>query len=49
MNNLTVIMIFLVTLLLFFWGVFKALRTQKTIYMLAMMPFFLLMVGIFFL
>jgi hypothetical protein len=49
MNNLTVIVIFLVTLLLFFWGVFKALRTQKTIYMLAMVPFFFIMIGIFFL
>lgn len=48
MNNLTLILIFLVTLVLFFWGVWKALRTQKVIYMSAMVPFFLLMVGIFF-
>ncbi len=48
MNNLTIILIFLVTVILFFWGVFKALKTQKIIYMLAMAPFFLLMVGIFF-
>jgi len=49
MNNLTLILIFLITLILFFWGVFKALKTQKTVYMLAMVPFFLLMVGLFFL
>jgi len=49
MSNLTVILIFLVTLILFFWGVFKALKTQNTLYMLAMLPFFLLMVGMFFL
>jgi len=48
-NNLTLIVIFLVTLVLFFWGVWKALRTQRVIYMVAMVPFFALMVGIFFL
>ncbi len=49
MNNLTLIVIFLVTLVLFFWGVFKALRTQRVVYMTAMIPFFALMIGIFFL
>jgi len=49
MNNLTVILIFLVTVTLFFWGVFKALKTQKTVYMLAMVPFFAVMIGMFFL
>jgi len=49
MNNLTVILLFLATVILFFWGVFKALKTQKSIYMLAMVPFFGLMVGMFFL
>jgi len=48
MNNLTLILIFLVTLVLFFWGVFKAVKTQKVTYMLAMVPFFMLMIGIFF-
>ena len=48
MNNLTLIVIFLVTLVLFFWGVYKALRTQRVVYMLAMIPFFGLMVGLFF-
>ncbi len=48
MNNLTLIILFLVTVTLFFWGVWKALKTQKSVYMWAMVPFFGLMVGIFF-
>ena len=48
MNNFTLIGIFLVTLVLFFWGVYKALKTQKVVYMTAMVPFFALMIGIFF-
>ena len=49
MNDKILILIFLVTLILFFWGIWKAMKTQQTIYMLAMVPFFGLMVGIFFL
>lgn len=49
MNNLTLILIFLITLILFFWGVWRALKTQKVVYMAAMIPFFGLMIGIFFL
>ncbi|MCB4754570.1 MAG: hypothetical protein LGB62_05830 [Sulfurovum sp.] len=49
MNNLILILIFLMTLILFFWGIWKALRTQKVIYMAAMIPFFGLMVAMFFL
>ncbi len=33
---------------LFFWGVYRAVKTQKTIYVLAMLPFVLLLVGMFF-
>ncbi len=33
---------------LFFWGVYKAVKTQKTIYALAMLPFVLLLIGMFF-
>ncbi len=36
------------SIVLFFWGVYKAVKTQKTVYTLAMLPFFLLMVGMFF-
>jgi len=33
---------------LFFWGVYKAVKTQKTIYTFAMLPFVLLLLGMFF-
>ncbi len=33
---------------LFFWGIYKALKTQQTIYMLALLPFILLIIGMFF-
>ncbi len=33
---------------LFFWGVYKAVKTQKKIYVLPMLPFVLLLVGMFF-
>ncbi len=33
---------------LFFWGVYRAVKTQKTIYVLAMLPFVFLLVGMFF-
>lgn len=33
---------------LFFWGVYKAVKTQKTIYAIAMLPFVLLLLGMFF-
>lgn len=33
---------------LFFWGVYKAVKTQKTIYALALLPFVLLLAGMFF-
>ncbi len=33
---------------LFFWGVYKAVKTQKTIYVLAMLPFVFLLAWMFF-
>ena len=39
---------FIVAIGLFFWGVYKALKTQKTVYTLAMFPFLLLIIGMFF-
>jgi len=39
---------FVVGIGLFFWGIFKALKTQQTIYMLALLPFILLIIGMFF-
>ena len=32
----------------FFWGVYKAVKTQKIFYTLAMLPFVLLLLGMFF-
>ncbi len=39
---------FIIIVGLFFWGVYKAVKTQKTIYALAMLPFALLLVAMFF-
>ncbi|MCO4845435.1 MAG: hypothetical protein KC427_05385 [Sulfurovum sp.] len=39
---------FIVGIGLFFWGIYKALKTQQTIYMLAFVPFLLLIIGMFF-
>ena len=33
---------------LFFWGIYKAVKTKKTVYVLALLPFILLMAGMFF-
>ena len=39
---------FILAIGLFFWGIYKALKTQKTVYTLALLPFILLLVGMFF-
>ncbi len=39
---------FIVTIGLFFWGIYKVLKTQQTIFMLALLPFLGLIVGMFF-
>ena len=39
---------FIIIVGLFFWGVYKAVKTQKTIYTLAMLPFVLLLAWMFF-
>ena len=49
MINAAILMVFIVSLFLFFWGVYKAVKTLKKIYLLAFAPFLLLMVGMFFL
>ena len=38
----------IVVIALFFWGVFKAVRTQRLIYALALLPFTLLLFWMFF-
>ena len=42
------LILFIVTVGLFFWGVYKAVKTQKNIYAWALLPFILLMIGMFF-
>jgi len=39
---------FIVVIGIFFWGMYKALKTQRTIYMLALLPFVALMIAMFF-
>jgi len=38
----------LAVIVLFFWGIYKAVRTQKLIYALALLPFTLLLFWMFF-
>ena len=39
---------FIVTIGIFFWGVHKAIKTQKIIYMLTLLPLLVLILGMFF-
>jgi hypothetical protein len=39
---------FIVIITLFFWGIYKAVKTQKLIYALALLPFLSLLVWMFF-
>ena len=39
---------FLVVIVLFFWGIYKAMKTQKRIYTLALLPFVGLIAWMFF-
>jgi len=45
MPNSLFIVILIVSIILFFWGIVKSVKTQKNIYALAMLPFFLIMAG----
>ena len=47
MTNAVILTIFTVSVLLFFWGVYKMVKTQKKIYLLAFVPFLLLIAGMF--
>lgn len=40
--------LFIFVILLFFWGIYKAVRTQKLVYTLALVPFTLLLFWMFF-
>lgn len=48
MTNAVILAVFIVSVILFFWGIYKAIKTQKKIYLLAFTPFLFLMVGMFF-
>ncbi|HEY9128614.1 MAG TPA: hypothetical protein VIN02_02140 [Sulfurovum sp.] len=39
---------FIVAIGIFFWGIYKAIKTQRTIYILSLLPILLFMIGIFF-
>ncbi|HEY9190288.1 MAG TPA: hypothetical protein VIM88_05425 [Sulfurovum sp.] len=47
MTNAAILTIFIVSVILFFWGAQKAAKTQKKIYLLAFIPFLLLIAGMF--
>lgn len=38
----------ILSIVLFFWGIYKAVRTQKLVYALAFLPFLLLIAWMFF-
>jgi len=38
----------IVIVLFFFWGIYKAVKTQKLVYMLALLPFTVLLFWMFF-
>ena len=39
---------FIVIIILFFWGIYKAIKTQRLVYMLALFPFTALLFWMFF-
>ena len=39
---------FIFALGIFFWGVYKAIKTQQTVYMLTLLPILFLMISMFF-
>lgn len=47
LSNGLILMIFLVAMILFFWGSIKSMKTQKKIYLLAMIPMVILIIGMF--
>ena len=47
MRGIMIIILFLFTLILFFWSIYKAIKTQDKKYAWGLLPFFLFMGGIF--
>ncbi len=46
-SNGIILGLFLVSIISFFWGTYKAMKTQETRYILATLPFILLILGMF--
>lgn len=47
LSNGAILFIFVISIILFFWGSWKAMRTQKKIYLTAMLPLGLLIMAMF--
>jgi hypothetical protein len=47
LSNGLLLLIFFVSIILFFWGSIKAMKTQKKIYLLAMIPMGILILAMF--
>lgn len=48
LTNGMLLLLFIIAVVLFFWGSIKAMKTQKKVYLLAMLPMALLIAGLFF-
>lgn len=47
LTNGIVLLLFVIAIVLFFWGTLKAMKTQKKVYLWAMVPMGLLIVAMF--
>ena len=47
LTNGMLLLIFFVAIMLFFWGTLKAMKSQKKVYLLAMVPLGILIVAMF--
>jgi len=47
MTNSVVLFALLFAIVLFFWGLYKTLKTQNSLYALAMLPFFMMVAAMF--
>jgi hypothetical protein len=47
LSNGIVLLMFIIAIVLFFWGTLKAMKTQKKVYLLAMVPMGLLIMAMF--
>jgi len=47
MTNLVFLISLLLSIILFFWGIAKAIKTQKVIYSLAFLPFIFIIIFMF--